>query len=160
MTRYDDFSPGLQRIAKADIDCQIDLGAADRGDSAQPETAIVELFANAIDTPRVQIKNDAVFAILREDVPECHQHRVFAWVAKTQQIEIARPAVRIVEPAHHQHGALKHEVLGMRRLAEPEQKALQREAREHEIETLPVHLGELEKPGAHGGTDILDLLSH
>src|SRR3546814_6606651 len=91
----DDFRSRLQRIAKADIDCQINPGAADRGDRTQPETAIVEFFANAVDTQRVRIEHDAVFGVLSEDVPECRQHRGFARVTETKKIKIARPAVRI-----------------------------------------------------------------
>src|SRR3546814_5538206 len=90
----DDFRSRLQRIAKADIDCQINPGAADRGDRTQPETAIVEFFANAVDTQRVRIEHDAVFGVLSEDVPECRQHRGFARVTETKKIKIARPAVR------------------------------------------------------------------
>src|SRR3546814_2032527 len=74
-----------------------------------PETAIVEFFANAVDTQRVRIEHDAVFGVLSEDVPECRQHRGFARVTETKKIKIARPAVRIVEPAHHQHRAFQHE---------------------------------------------------
>ena len=66
--------------------------------------------------------------------------------------------MRIVEPAHHQHGALQHEAVGMRRLAEPEQKALHRKTSEHKIETLPVLLGKLEEPRAHRGAEIFDLM--
>src|SRR3546814_1765895 len=70
----DDFRSRLQRIAKADIDCQINPGAADRGDRTQPETAIVEFFANAVDTQRVRIEHDAVFGVLSEDVPRSEEH--------------------------------------------------------------------------------------
>lgn len=60
----DDFGLRLEPVAEASFDCQIDPGAAHQGKSAQTQTAIFQLLANAVDPQRVGVEQGAVFDLL------------------------------------------------------------------------------------------------
>jgi hypothetical protein len=60
-----------------------------------------------------RVELHTITAPLRQDLTKRRQHRHSARIVEPQQIKIARAAVRIIEPAHHQHCALPHEAVGV-----------------------------------------------
>ena len=67
-------------------------------------------------------------------------------VALAEQIEVAGGPEDVLGPGHEQHGALEHVTLGRFRLAEAEEQALDRIAREDPLVVLAMLLGVVEQP--------------
>lgn len=105
---------GFHRITEADVDRQIDPGAADRGGYPQPQPTTFELFADAINVKSVDVKFHTIIIVERQDVRASPQVQG----RQTQQIEVTRAAMWNLKPTHHQHRAFQNEAVRMRRLAE------------------------------------------
>lgn len=100
-------------MALTNVDRQADPGTADRSYGPQPQPAIFQLFANTIDAKCVDIEFHAIVCGLCQDFSKRREHRFRARVTEAQQVKVARAAMRIIKPAHHQNRAPEHEAVGM-----------------------------------------------
>ena len=74
--------------------------------------------------------------------------------AESQEVCVPGWAVRNVEPQVKQQGALKQELIGVLRDADPVQQALNRVARQDQIEILLGLTGAVEQTCTHGCRDV------
>ena len=151
---------GFGRIAETDIDTDGDASARDICCRPHAESPKFVLLTNTADSSCAGIEHDPVRLFLTEHLPEDVQNSVRRRIAVGQKIEIARAAKRLIEPCHQQHGTLENETIGVSRLREAIEQALDRIVCEDQVEILALLLADPEETGPNRGPDVPDLPRH
>ena len=75
--------------------------------------------------------------------------------AESEEVEIAGGSVGFLVPNDKQHRALEQEPVGMGRLTQPEEEALDTITQEQEVEVFATDRGHVLQTGFHRGGDVL-----
>ena len=150
---------GFGGIPETDIDTDRDASARDVCRHPHAEAPVFFLLTNTADSSGAGIEHDPIQPFLAQHFPEDVQNSVRRRIAVTQEIKIARPAQRFVEPRQQQHGALEYETIGVSGLRETIEQALDRIMCQDEVEILALFLADPEKTGSNRDPDAPHLAS-
>jgi hypothetical protein len=118
------------RVTEADIGLYRTAGARERSDEIHPNPAIVRVEADfgCPDGPRIEddpVSDGKLAEIAKYRLQSCE-----VIGSESQEIDVARRAVRRRIPEVEEQGALEQELIAMRRNAQPVQEPLKRKSSE------------------------------
>ena len=108
----DQFRIGIHRIAKADVDLQINLGRFEHRKKFEAHARIILGFANLLAAHALRQKDKSVvFHANRADLLERPHEIGYIARAEAQQVDVARRAIRLASPRLEERRALENKSL-------------------------------------------------
>lgn len=153
------FQPRFSGVTKANINRDPHRRAANVGVGAESQAAILQLFAHTVHNETLAIEYDAIVALDCANLGEDSKNAIGVGVAVSHQVQIARGPERHVEPRRHKHSAFENEAVAKAASAETIEEALDRVARQNEIERLLAFPGEGKKTCAHRAPMLMIVLA-
>jgi hypothetical protein len=148
-------------VAEPDVDLQPNASRRDASDHLDSHPAVFLILADRPDGQRAHVEHHAVLGDLERDhLGEDLADPVLARIANTEQVDVARGAMRMAGPQREQRRAFEDEAPLVSGLRQPVEQALVRIPGEQELEVVAMLAGEVKQPRTNRRADVFRRLRH